>query len=60
MNAAIDAGVKTLYLFHLDPNYPDDMVAKLHESALDIVKQRGSNMRCLIAHEGDLLDLDTL
>ena len=58
VNCAIDAGVKSLYLFHLDPNYSDVAVERMHAHALSLVAARGSPMQCLIAREGDVVPLD--
>ena len=57
MNTAIDAGVKELYLYHHDPNYSDDMIAKIYEHCLEIIKDRNSSLKCDIAREGMKLDL---
>lgn len=58
VDCAIDARVKELYLFHLDPNYPDDMIETLHKKALDRVAERKSDIKCHIAREGVIVDLD--
>jgi phosphoribosyl 1,2-cyclic phosphodiesterase len=58
VNCAIDAGVKSLYLFHLDPNYTDEAVERMHAHALSIVAARGSSMECLVAREGTVVPLD--
>ena len=57
VNAAVDAGVGTLYLFHHDPNYKDQKVEEIHQHALQIIQQRGSPMQCEIAKEGSIIDL---
>jgi phosphoribosyl 1,2-cyclic phosphodiesterase len=57
VHCAIDAGVRHLYLFHLDPSYNDDQVDALHRHALAIIEERGSPMRCDIAREGLVLEL---
>jgi phosphoribosyl 1,2-cyclic phosphodiesterase len=57
VNFAIDAGVKELYMFHIDPNYNDDKVEDLHRDALRILHGRHSPMRCYVAREGLTLDL---
>ena len=58
VNCAIDAGVRRLYLFHLDPNYSDDAVERMHAHALSIIAERGSDMVCHVACEGDTIALD--
>ncbi len=58
VNCAIDARVKSLYLYHLDPNYPDDMIDRLHDHALQIIRERGSDLQCSVAREGLTVGLD--
>ncbi len=57
VNFAADAGVKDLYLFHVDPNYPDLKIEDLHGDSLRIIAQRQSPMRCHIAREGSIIPL---
>lgn len=57
VNAAIDAEVKELYMFHLDPNYPDTFVDELHAQANAIVRDRGSDLICHVAREGVAVEL---
>ena len=57
---AIDAGIKDMYMFHVDPNYNDDKIEGLHREALKIVHDRQSPMRCHVAREGLTLDLAAL
>lgn len=57
VNYAIDAGVKDLYLFHVDPNYNDDKIEALHRDAVNILYDRETQTRCHIAREGLMLDL---
>jgi hypothetical protein len=52
VNSAIDAGVKSLYLYHHDPTYDDKEVAMIHRSAVGIAQDRRSRMECHVAHEG--------
>lgn len=52
VNSAIDAGVKSLYLYHHDPTYDDKEVAMIHRSAVGIAQDRRSKMECHVAHEG--------
>lgn len=58
VNCAIDARVKQLYLFHLDPNYDDEFVDQLHARSLKVIEERGSGLRCEVAREGLIIDLD--
>ena len=58
VNCAIDAGVKRLYLFHVDPNYNDDAIDRLLAHALTIVAERGSSMELHVAREGGSVSLD--
>jgi phosphoribosyl 1,2-cyclic phosphodiesterase len=57
---AMEAGVKELYLFHVDPNYNDDKVESLHRTTLKLIHEHQSNMKCHIAREGFLIDIDKL
>lgn len=58
VDCAIDARVKELYLFHLDPNYPDDVVDQLHANALQRIRERGAQLKCHVAREGLTIPLD--
>ncbi len=49
---AIEAQVKTLYLFHHDPTYDDARVVAIHRDCEQIIQERGSPLKCLIAREG--------
>jgi phosphoribosyl 1,2-cyclic phosphodiesterase len=60
VNFAADAGVKQLYLFHVDPNYNDMKIEDLHRASVKIVHQRDSSMECHIAREGLIVDIDKL
>ncbi len=57
VNMAIDAGVKTLYLYHHDPNYDDAAIDQIHQHALQIISERNSGMECHVAREGMRVDL---
>ena len=57
VNTAIDAGVKELYLYHHDPTYDDKTIEKIGESALAIIEDRSSPLKCYIAREGMQIDL---
>lgn len=57
VHCAIDARVKKLFLFSHDPGYDDERMRKLHRHALEIVVERGSDMECHIACEGDVVNL---
>jgi phosphoribosyl 1,2-cyclic phosphodiesterase len=60
VNFAMDAEVKQLFLFHVDPNYPDNKIEELHRSCVKIVHERRSAMECHIAREGLIIDIDAL
>ncbi|OQW94011.1 MAG: hypothetical protein BWK79_08110 [Beggiatoa sp. IS2] len=57
---AIDAGVKQLFLFHVDPNYPDVKIEDLHRACVKIIHECHSKMECHIAREGLIIDIDGL
>ncbi len=52
VNLADMAGVKTLYLFHHDPDQTDDDIDKKHETAVAMLKKRNSKTKCLAPREG--------
>lgn len=58
VNAAIDAGVKELFMFHLDPNYNDEFVDALHAEAVRIIAERKSDLICHVAREGMIVPFD--
>jgi phosphoribosyl 1,2-cyclic phosphodiesterase len=58
VNSAIDAGVKSLYLYHHDPTYTDAAVEQIHRHSLEIIAARGAAMACHVAREGLVVDLD--
>ena len=58
VNAAIDAGVKELFMFHLDPNYNDEFVDALHADAVRIIAERKSDLICHVAREGMIVPFD--
>ncbi|MFB3111248.1 MAG: hypothetical protein ACE10G_04370, partial [Gemmatimonadales bacterium] len=57
VNSAMDADVKDLYLFHVDPNYDDDQIDAIHKHSQEIIKKANSPMRCHVAREGLRIDL---
>ena len=57
VNLAIDAGVACLYLYHHDPTYNDDRVEAIHRDSIQIIRERGSDMECVVAREGMIVDL---
>ena len=59
-NFAMDANVKQLYLFHVDPNYNDTKIEELHRSTVKLIHERQSQMECHIALEGLIIDIDKL
>jgi phosphoribosyl 1,2-cyclic phosphodiesterase len=54
---ALDAKVKDLYLFHMDPAYDDDFVDNIYEKALKYCQQYSNTLRCHIARETLLIPL---
>lgn len=60
VNFAADAGVKQLYLFHVDPNYNDTKIEDLHRASVKLLRERNSKMECHIAREGLIIDIDKL
>ena len=58
VNFAIEAGVKTLYLFHHDPNYDDRMVDQIYQHSLELIREARSSLKCHLATEGLCVDLD--
>ncbi len=58
IHMAIDAGVKQLFLFHHDPGSTDKDVKNIHADCLRIIKERASTMKCSIAKEGLIVNLD--
>ena len=57
VNVALEAKVRALAFFHHDPLHDDDAVAAMAETALDIVRDRGSTMQCFGAREGQVLEI---
>lgn len=57
VNAAIDAEVRRLYLFHHDPGHDDASIAGILAHCRDIVRQRGAALECEVAHEGLVVEL---
>jgi ribonuclease BN (tRNA processing enzyme) len=53
----MDAGVKDLYLFHVDPNYDDKQIDAMHRHSQELIKKAKSKMRCHVAREGMRIDL---
>ncbi len=49
---ALDAGVKTLGLFHQNQERTDAEVKKIERECLKIIKSRGSKMKCFAVGEG--------
>ncbi|BAP58197.1 beta-lactamase [Thioploca ingrica] len=57
---AIDAHVKQLYLFHVDPNYNDAKIEDLHRATIKLLHERQADTECHIAREGLIIDIDKL
>ena len=49
---ALDAGVKSLGLFHHDPDHSDDFIDQQVELCQNYIKQSGSTMKCFACMEG--------
>ncbi|MDZ7751292.1 MAG: MBL fold metallo-hydrolase [Gammaproteobacteria bacterium] len=60
VNCAIDAGARSLYLFHHDPGYPDHKLDTLHHHARELIRDRGADVACHLAQEGLIIDFDAL
>jgi phosphoribosyl 1,2-cyclic phosphodiesterase len=59
-NFAMDANIKELYLFHVDPSYNDAKIEELHRATVKQISERQSMMECHIAREGLIVDIDKL
>jgi phosphoribosyl 1,2-cyclic phosphodiesterase len=57
VNTAIEAGVKELYLYHHDPNYDDQEMEKIQRRALEVIRERKSDLVCHLAKEGMIVEL---
>jgi phosphoribosyl 1,2-cyclic phosphodiesterase len=57
VNAAIDAGVKALYLYHHDPGNDDTVVEDILAQSRRLIAERGSTLVCEIAREGLVVHL---
>ncbi len=57
VNFAIDAEVKSLYLYHHDPTYDDARVAAIHRECEQIASTRGSHLQIQVAREGSVVPL---
>lgn len=53
VHLADTANVKTLYLFHHDPDQDDDAIDRKLETARSMLKTRKSKTKCLAPKEGD-------
>ena len=57
VTSAIDAGVGDLYLFHVDPNYDDDQIDRMHAHSLELIEKAKAKVNCHVAREGMQIDL---
>ena len=57
INFALDAKVKELYLFHLDPSYDDAFIDDVYQNALRHCKEHQHPLNCHIAREGLVIPL---
>ncbi len=58
VRCALEAGVSELYLFHVDPSYPDTAMAEIEARAQALVAEHGAPMRCRVAREGAVIALE--
>lgn len=54
---AIDAGVKSMGLFHHDPDRTDDQLDRQVELCRDRIARSGCHINCFAAAEGDVIEL---
>jgi ribonuclease BN (tRNA processing enzyme) len=54
---SILAGVKKLVLFHYDPDFTDSAIDKLLQDALNIIKEKDSELDCIASWEGMELEI---
>jgi phosphoribosyl 1,2-cyclic phosphodiesterase len=57
VNFAIDAGVKSLYLYHHDPTYDDAKVDEIHRDCERLILERGATLECVVAREGMVVEI---
>jgi phosphoribosyl 1,2-cyclic phosphodiesterase len=57
---AHDAKIKNLYLIHHDPDQNDDAIDAKFEACCQILKELGSNTKCITPKEGDSVNLSQL
>ena len=58
INMAIDANVKSLYLFSHDPNNDDEIISGIQKECQKIIKSRNSSLKCFVAKEALEISLD--
>ena len=58
VSLALDAEIKTLLLFHHDPNHDDRAVESLEKSARELVAKRGRPLEVAAAQEGSEIVLE--
>src|SRR5436309_15770900 len=56
---ALDANVKSVLLFHHDPNHDDDMIDRMLEQARELVRKSGKSMVIEEAREGAEIVLES-
>ena len=57
MGVALKADVKSLALFHHDPMHTDEVVAEMLDKAKRVIAGQGSNVRCVAAAEGLVVEV---
>ena len=57
VNFAIDADVKSLYLYHHDPTSDDARVTAIHHECEQLARERGSRLQIKVAREGNIVPL---
>jgi ribonuclease BN (tRNA processing enzyme) len=53
LDIAIEAGVKSLLLFHHDPDHSDQFLDEIHTAVQQRVALIGAPIACALAREGD-------
>ena len=57
VDAALQAGARRVALFHHDPMHDDETIAKMVDTARDLIAARGASLECFAAREGQVIEL---